>query len=127
MAEGQAGFPTPAHDPRNAPTLPADEGPESAEILVVVLARGDVVGRIDILLARLLVMAPLPESGIALNEVHSDAFPMGRGAVPRAHLRRAAERFLAEAADIRRGDDPLDSSRRSRHRSSWVATSATNL
>ncbi len=118
MADKRADFPTLAHDARNAATPPSDEGPESAEILVVVLARGDVLGRIDILLGRLLVMAPLPESGIALNEVHSDAFPMGGGTVPRAHLRRAAERFLAEAADIRRGDDPLDSSRRGRHRSS---------
>ncbi len=127
MSAGRAGGRTRPHDPGHAKTPATDEVPESAEILVVVLARCGVLGRIDILLRRLLLMAPLAERRVSLNEMHSDAFPMGGGTVPRAHLRRTAERFLAEAADVRGGHDPLDSARGGRHRSSWIGTSATDL
>jgi hypothetical protein len=89
-------------------------GVRLAKLFVVVLARRGLFRRIGGLLGGLSLVRPLSESRVALHEVDSDAFPMGRNAVPGTDLRTTGQRFLAEATGLRRSHYPGYTTRRSR-------------
>lgn len=81
-------------------------GPRLAKVLVVVLPRSRLVGRLRRLVRGFGLMGPVPEGGVTLHQVDPDAFPVGRDSVPGADLGTTREGLLAETASLRGGHDP---------------------
>ncbi len=78
------------------------------EVRLVVVPGEYPVERLPALLARFGAVARLSKGGVPLEEVHTNAIPMGRAPVPGARLLGESEGFLAEGADLGRRADPRD-------------------